>query len=219
MSQSLYDALHGMAPEELWSRYHEYPWLDKNNNMVMQSEPEYYRGPMLPSDAKQVSMPQGRMGEYLPRPIDKILLNKDASRSEQLSSLNHELQHRTQQKQGLNLTDDSYAYSARATEAQGRLASLYSHYPESLKQFLNPYAVMNNNESLEALSSSAPPPADAPPEVLAAWGKAISDRLKSSEDFWKERVYGKSLSLMELLQQGREPYYPPFISQEMQRAR
>lgn len=230
MSQSLYDALHGMSPEELWTRYHEYPWLDSKGDMVMQGEPKYHKGPMLPKDVKTYTSILDN-GMYTPGV--GITINKLLTRGEALKTLNHEMQHSRQYAQG-TLNDREEPYEDKLSEAQARIVGSMSAQPDSYKDMVNPlnYTKLDRFDARKYDSNQLG-------KFVGNLDIPMVDKLKAIEQIHIKRLPNKNKgyvaqdmvdarqkfgarilpSLTELLQQGREVYYPPFISQEMQRAR
>jgi hypothetical protein len=188
MSQSLYDAQHGMSPEELWARYRQYPWANNVGDMVMQGEPDYWQGPGLPKNVLNVPLPQGYHGGTVAHPLlkDRVfatMINSNEPLSDRLKAINHEFTHSTQIKEGLPPGGDGTKqpdYYNLPGEVQARLVANLS----KSQNIANP---------LDDTSDTG---------------------VVYKNDSLRQRV---APSLMELLMQGREQYYPPFISQGMQK--
>jgi hypothetical protein len=235
MSQALYDAQHGMSPEELWSRYSQYPWRDASGNLVMQSEPTYYKGPVMPNNIKPFESMAGVSGYYKPS-NGEIYINDFMLRGKKLSTLNHELQHKAQNIAG-TLSDTDKSYFDRLSEAQARITGSMSEMPDSYKRIVNPLSLTRNSRPITAGYLNMPKFFDS----IGNLGIPTNDKLSKIENTFAQiarKLPDSSIGLLdefemdrakkkfgpqvmptldELLLQGREPYYPPFVSQGLQK--
>jgi hypothetical protein len=229
MSQSLYDSQHGMSSEELWARYRQYPWKDRFGNMVMQGEPNYLKGPVLPKNVKTYKAPVDK-GFYTPGV--GVTINSLLLRGQALKTLNHENQHDAQYKSGM-LNDQKEPYDDMLSEAQARIVGEMSALPEAYKSIINPlnYTKMGGAsvENFDTKQSGdyvggLDLPIDKKLQLLEGFGSYVAPK-KVTKDYTAEDMlqakqkFGSKVSpsLMELLTQGREQYVPPFISQGMQK--
>jgi hypothetical protein len=228
MSQSLYDAQHGMSPEELWSRYRQYPWSNNAGEMVMQGEPNYWQGPGLPDGVQAKTLPTGMYGATLRNALNKgdkkplaTLVSSLLTPSDQVFSANHELTHGRQLAEGMPDGPDlankvtPMEYANHPGEMQARMNSGMSLLPEEYRKFTHPF----NYSSIE---TGMPPRLNRIIEAGMAKLMPQSDieANRADENMLANEKAKKAmpkLSLMELLMQGREQYVPPFISQGMQK--
>jgi hypothetical protein len=158
MTQSLYDAQHGMSPEDLWSRYRQYPWRNNAGEMVMQNEPAgNWQGPGLPTDVAVARITPGVLGSTSPFPPHNITMSSLYNQGTTLQGLNHELQHKKQFTNGLPtgpVVDSSEKQSKSAVaqyfmhpgEEQARMAGHRSAMPQPWLDALHPFSSAYSDE-------------------------------------------------------------------------
>jgi hypothetical protein len=222
MSQSLYDAQHGMSPEELWARYRQYPWANNVGDMVMQGEPDYWQGPGLPTNVKSVPLPQGMYGVTIKNALNKgdkkplaTLVSSLMSPSDKLFSANHELTHgrqlATDMPDGPDLTQSvtTSEYANHAGEMQARMNAGMSMLPEVYKQFMHPFNYSSTESSApESLLRLGGIPTESVEQILK--NGRIGEMTMAN---YRAKKAMPKPSIVDLLQS----YVPPFISQGMQK--
>lgn len=238
MTQALYDALNGMSPEELWARYRQYPWMNNSGKLVMQGEPEYVKGPGLPSNAKTANLGNmlGGVTTMMPPFKNKpngVMLNNIFDISTLLKLYNHENQHLTQSKNNLpvgpiisNSTQPTYRqmeeYTNHPGEAQARMAGFRSAMPEQLRSIVHPFSNMHESDFNEVrrsneedkLSPKRLAELNKLKALLAEYGNA--GIMQDSQELYTNKTASRGLSLDDLLLQLRKRYIPPFLSLDSQ---
>lgn len=236
MTQALYDALNGMSPEELWARYRQYPWMDNSGKLVMLGEPEYVKGPGLPSNVKLANLGPvfGGASSTVPPYRTKlkpngIVLNNIYDGSTLLKLLNHEQQHAYQSQHNLpigpnisNTVRPTYAqmeeYTNHPGEAQARMAGLRSAMPEQWRNIVHPFSNMHESDFNEVrrsneedkLSPKRLAELNKLKALLAEYGNA--GIMQDSQELYTNKTASRGLSLDDLLLQLRKRYIPPFLS-------
>ncbi len=234
MSQALYDALNGMSPEELWARYKQYPWKNNQGKLVMQGEPDQYRGPGLPNGVKAAKLPSHVMGVTLIKPprtnkYTGILLNNTLDISSLVKALNHEKQHEKQIDTNLPLgpivdlkqKTNRLGYTDNFGEEQARMAGNRSALSDVYKSVVHPYSQMYPDEGgdfraydIENRLGSKAQAYTSLIAQLAKYGNGV--RMQDSQEAVSNQMQDRGLTIEEVLDQLRKRYIPPFLSPGLQ---
>jgi hypothetical protein len=219
MAQALYDYQHGMSPEELWARYRQYPMEDK-----LYSEPEHIKGPVMPDNIKLQEFIPYLRGYYTPG--SHVTVNSLLDRGLQLRTLNHETTHDRQYKDGGDMHVNT-PYIDNPAEAQARIVSNMSYFPDKIKDMVNPLSLAHMAEygSVQGIDLAKTAryfgnrtdlPIEKKVNIIEQIIKLASIPQEQSNDAIEfnnsRKKWAPKQSLIDLLQSGRNFYYPPLIS-------